>query len=153
MEIAINPNQQFYFGRLSSSIRRSAISHLDDMNQIHQETMEALKMADLARKWKREQILSVSSDPKSISSNQTSVSWTPTKEKNFYQHLNTFSKAEIFLNLQQSIYQTTLLKNKGNLDDKKQMKEIENAETEISRAARIMDILTQEKIRNKKKEG
>jgi hypothetical protein len=33
------------------------------------------------------------------------------------------------------------------------MEEIQNAETEISRAARIMDILTQEKIRNKKKEG
>lgn len=143
--IGLTNKESIHMQRLASSRRRAAVNYLDNMDDIHRDTIEALHMAYQARpnngkQWFFQPILSYWSEK--------------INDNNFYKLLNNFTKADVFFVLNQRIFRKTLLENKWNFDHTKQMKEVKNNEIEMERAAKIMDNKTMEfLIKNKKKEA
>jgi len=143
--IELTDKESVHIQRLASSRRRAAVNYLDNMDDIHRDTIEALHMAYQARpnnekKWFFQPVLS---------------SWSEKiNDNNFYKLLNSFTKADMFFVLNQRIFRKTLIENKWEFNDVKQMEEVKNNEIEMWRAAKIMDNKTMEFfIKNKKKEA
>lgn len=137
--VSLSPKEKICMQRLASSRRRSTFKHLDNMDEIHRDVMEALIMSDQAKNGYFQPIISIPTDL--------------IDESVFYKNLNDFTSAEIFFTFNERKFHSTLSENKWKLDDKKRMNEIENTQKEMSRAAKIMDMITfQRNQKNKKKE-
>lgn len=140
MEISNNawllkPRQTERMQHLASSVRRSVVAYFDNMEDIHNEVMETLLMSEQARQGYYEPLLSIESRE-----------WS---EWDFYKSIDTFPKAEKYFNVHKNIFNSTIA-NKVGLDDNQRKKEIDNSNTEMDRAARIMDTLTRKNTQNKK---
>lgn len=139
--ILLTPQEQSAMQRLASKLKRSAIKHQDNMDNVHRDVIEAFMMSDQAmtsdqaKNWFFEPVL-----------------FTSSNKSNFYKNIKTFFDAELFYNLNERIFRSTL-KNRWELDDEKQMKEIENTKEEMDITTEHMDRFTFESINKRKKEG
>lgn len=140
--IRLNEKQQRSFQHLASLLRRSAIEHLENFNNIHQDVMDAFTMSDEANRGIYIPILDMAVPTIPSKENEETLN------KRFYKKLNNYPKADAWFWLSNRIFRSNIA-NKGNLTDEQQIEDMFDAQKEMSVANAILDNLIAQK--NKKK--
>lgn len=135
--INLSNKQQKWFNRMSSFLRRAAIEHLENFNDINEDIFSSFDLSDEARSGKYQPIL------------QREKHIFRKKEKNLYKELNNYKKADAYFWISNRIFKSNI-SNKWNLSDEKQMEDLLSAQKEMSVANAIIDNLRSKKINQKK---
>lgn len=130
---SLTKQQLLSYETIAANIRRKAVNIFETIEEIHNEVLEALLMAKEARDWTLEPI------PLSI------------PKKNYIKDDileilgDDYQKVDSFFRIQESIVRKTIHSDWLDLDSDEQVEEIFNAQKEMSKANKKLDIITQKK--------
>jgi len=135
--INLNSKQQKWFKRISSFLRRAAIEHLENFNDIDEDVFSSFDLNDEAKSGEYQPIL------------QWEKHIFRKNKKDLYKELNNYKKADAYFWISNRIFKSNI-SNKWNLSDEKQMEDLLSAQKEMSVANAILDNLRSKKINQKK---